>query len=418
MRYLSIIILCLGITTVTKAQTGGIRGNISDGTNHTPVASATVSLLKQSDSSEVMSKVSASDGSFSFTALPADSFIVRISAVNYQEYLAFITVRDTMRTLPSIELAQKGQDLTTVTVVAKTPPVTVKGDTSQFAANQYKVNPDATTEDLIKKMPGITVARDGTVTAQGETVKKVTIDGKDFFGDDASAALKNLPSEVVDKIQVFDKLSDQAQLTGFDDGNSVKAINVVTKTGIKNGRFGRIYAGFGTDDRYSAGGNASFFKNNRRLSIVGNFNNINQQNFASQDLLGLTSSGGRGGGQQGGGGGGRGNYGGGGADFNVGQSAGISRTSAFGLNFSNQYGKKVTLTASYFYNNSHNINSALTNTETFLNADTSLFTRQNSNAVTNNTNQRINARLEYKIDSANSLFIIPNLSFQKNIQVL
>ena len=194
--------------------------------------------------------------------------------------------------LGNVLVPKKTTEIAGVTVVSKTPPVQQKGDTAQYNASQYKVNPDATTEDLIKKMPGITVDKDGTVTAQGEQVRKVTIDGRDFFGDDATAALRNLPSEIVDKIQVFDRLSDQAQFTGFDDGNSVKAINIVTKSGIKNGQFGRIYAGYGTDDRYSAGGNVSFFKGDRRISLVGNFNNINQQNFASQDLLGVTSSGG------------------------------------------------------------------------------------------------------------------------------
>jgi len=257
-------------------------------------------------------------------------------------------------------------------------------------------------------MPGITVAKDGTVTAQGETVKKVTIDGKDFFGDDASAALKNLPSEVVDKIQVFDRLSDQAQLTGFDDGNSQKAINIVTKSGIKNGQFGRIYSGYGTDDRYAAGGNMSFFKGARRISLVANFNNINQQNFGSQDLLGLTSSAGRGQG------GGRGGRGGGGTDnFAVGQSNGISKTNAFGINYSDQWGKKATVTGSYFFNNSNNNNESIVNTETFFNPK-SLFSYQKSNVITDNYNHRINMRLEYKIDSSNSIFIIPNLSFQKN----
>ena len=412
-RYLFLALLMLFAGSVSYAQTAGINGKLAERGSHAPVSSATVSLLKQSDSSEVTTVVSAADGTFSFTGLPADSFIVKISSLNYQDYFAFITLKDTVRTLPAIQMDIKGKDLSSVTIVSKTPAVTVKADTAQFSASQYKVNPDASTEDLIKKMPGITVAKDGTVTAHGETVKKVTIDGKDFFGDDASAALKNLPSEVVDKIQVFDKLSDQAQLTGFDDGNSVKAINVVTKSGIKNGRFGRIYAGYGTDNRYSAGGNSSFIKNNRRLTIVGNFNNVNQQNFGSQDLLGITSSGGRGagGGQQGGGGR---PGGGGGSDFNVGQTAGISRTNAFGLNYSNQYGKKVTLSASYFLNNSRTVNNALISTETFLRPDTSLFTKQISNSVANNTNQRITARLEYKIDSSNSLFIIPNLSFQKN----
>ena len=412
-RHLFIAVFLLFAAPAVYAQTAGIRGKLVDRSSKAGVSSATVSLLKQSDSTEITSVVSATDGSFLFTGLAADNFIVKISSLNYQDYFAFVTVKDTVRTLSPIQLDIQGKDLTGVTVVSRTPPVTVKGDTSQFSASQYKVNPDATTEDLIKKMPGITVAKDGTVTAQGETVKKVTIDGKDFFGDDASAALKNLPSEVVDKIQVFDRLSDQAQLTGFDDGNSVKSINVVTKSGIKNGHFGRIYAGYGTDNRYSAGGNSSFFKGNRRLSIVGNFNNINQQNFGSQDLLGLTSSGGRGGGGGQQGGGGR-PGGGGGGDFNVGQTAGISRTNAFGLNFSNQYGKKVTLSASYFLNNSRNTNNAIVSTETFLKPDTSLFTKQTGYSISNNTNQRITARLEYKIDSSNSLFIIPNLSFQKN----
>lgn len=391
-----------------------ISGKVLDKTDKTPLNAATVSLLRFADSTEAGKTVTDPAGEFRFPAQPAGKYLVRIEALNYQESIAVISATDTAATAVNISIDRQGQDLAAVTVVASVAPVLQKGDTSQFSASQYKVNPDATTEDLIKKMPGITVARDGTVTSQGETVKKVTIDGKDFFGDDASSALKNLPSEIVDKIQVFDRLSDQAQLTGFDDGNSVKSINIVTKSGVKNGQFGRVYAGVGTDSRYQAGGNVSFFKDNRRLSFVGNFNNINQQNFGSQDLLGLTSSGGRGGGQGGQGGGGRPGGFGGGGDFNVGQSNGISRTNAFGINFNNVYNKKLTLAGSYFFNNSRNTNQSIVNTETFLNSDTSLFTKQNSNALTNNTNHRINLRLEYKFDSSNSLFIIPNLSIQKN----
>lgn len=388
-----------------KAQ---IRGTVQD-RDLNGIAAATVTLTAQSDSNNVARTVTDSSGGYQFTGTPAGKYVLRVEALNYQEKVTVVTANDTVATLADVFVDIQGKDLAGVTVIAAVPAVIVKGDTSQFSANQYKVNPDATTEDLIKKMPGITVAKDGTVTAQGETVKKVTIDGKDFFGDDASAALKNLPSEVVDKIQVFDKLSDQAQLTGFDDGNSVKAINVVTKSGIKNGRFGRIYAGYGTDDRYAAGGNASFFNGNRRISIVGNFNNINQQNFGAQDLLGVTSSAGGGGGR-----GGTGRGGGGGGDFNVGQTSGISKTNALGINYSNQYGKKATLTGSYFFNNSKNTNQSLTNTETFLRKDTSLFTQQNSNSYTNNTNHRINLRFEYKFDSSNSLFIIPSVNIQKN----
>ena len=394
------------------AQTGSIKGIVRDNLDSGFIKGATVSLLFRSDSSLVKSSVTDAEGSFLLFDLRPDSFIVKITTIGYQEYLLFITLTENGRDLGYIYMSKQGKDLSGVTVVAKAPPVIQKGDTSQFSASQYKVNPDATTEDLIKKMPGITVDKDGTVTAQGEQVKKVTIDGKDFFGDDASAALKNLPSEIVDKIQVFDKLSDQAQLTGHDDGNSVKAINIVTKSGIKNGQFGRAYAGYGTNSRYNAGGNVSFFKGERRLSFVGNFNNINQQNFGSQDLLGLTSSGvsNRGGGSRGGGGGG--SFQGGGNNFSVGQSNGISRTNAMGINYSDKWGEKVIVSGSYFFNNSTNNNAFTTNTQTF--GEDAQFSRQTGTSNTINYNHRVNLRLEYKIDSFNSIFIIPNINFQNN----
>ena len=178
-------------------------------------------------------------------------------------------MKSTATDLGFINLSKTATTLQTVIVDGTPPPVKQNGDTLDYAASQYKVNPDATSEDLIKKMPGITVNKSGTVTAQGETVKKVTVDGRDFFGDDATATLRNLPAEIIDKIQVFDKLSDQAQLTGFDDGNTTKAINIVTKKDMRNGNFGRVYAGYGTDGKYSAGGNVSFFNNARRISSGG-----------------------------------------------------------------------------------------------------------------------------------------------------
>ncbi len=419
-RIIGITLFFILLKTFSLAQSGGIKGIIVERVENKPVAGAVVSLLKQKDSALVTEMVTSENGAFNFNNLPSDSFIVKIGSLSFQEYITLVNVKDFVKELTTIKLDYRGKNLSGVTVISKAAAVIQKGDTAQFSASQYKVNPDATTEDLIKKMPGISVAKDGTVTAQGETVRKVTIDGKDFFGDDASAALKNVQSDMVDKIQVFDRLSDQARLTGFDDGNSVKAINIVTKSGMKNGNFGRIYAGYGTNNRYNLGGNSTFLKGSRRLSIVGSFNNINQQNFASQDLLGVTSGGsnsgsrgGPGGGPQGGGGRPGGGQGGG-SDFTVGQSNGISVTNAAGLNFSNQYGKKLSVTGSYFYNSSTNTNAGNVNTETFLKADTSLFSKQNSNVVTNNTNHRINARLEYNFDSSNSLFIIPSINFQKN----
>ncbi len=389
-----------------------ISGKLTDATDNKPLQGATLSLSDVNDSLSVRKVVSDQTGAFRFTGLSLGSYYLTVSSIGYEEFKQVVTLTDSVPNadLKTLAIPKGTVQLGGVTVLAKAAPVIQKGDTTQFSASQYKVNPDATTEDLIKKLPGVTVDRDGTVTAQGEQVRKVTIDGKDFFGDDASAALRNLPSDVVDKIQVFDRLSDQAQFTGIDDGNSVKALNIVTKSGIKNGQFGRVYAGAGTEGRYMAGGNVSTFEGDRRLSVVGNFNNINQQNFGSQDLLGVTSSGGGGGRGRGGPRGGRGGFGGG-ENFQVGQQNGISKTNAFGLNYSDKWGKKVDVSGSYFFNNSNNVNDNSSRTETI---GENFFNNQYSRSASTNYNHRVNMRLEYKIDSSNSIIVSPSLNFQKN----
>jgi uncharacterized membrane protein YgcG len=399
-----------------------IKGKLADLVDNRPLAGATLRLTGLKDSTLVFNTISDIKGAFQFRNIPADSFLLRVTFVGYDEYSQIVAAKkDTEVDLGILSVPKAVKQLAQVTVISKTPPAQQKGDTIQYNASQFKVNPDANVEDMVKKLPGVTVDKDGTVTAQGEQVKKVTIDGRDFFGDDVSAALRNLPAELVDKVQVYDRMSDQAQFTGFDDGNTTKALNIVTKSNMRNGQFGRIYAGYGTDSRYAGGGNVSFFKDNRRISLVGLVNNINQQNFSTQDLLGVTSSGGGRGGFRGGGGQrGGGNRGGGGGfggfgqnNFLVGQQNGISKTNAFGINFSDQWGKKFTISGSYFFNNSNNSNNQLTTRQTFLSPDSTLFYKENSLSSSNNYNHRINLRMEYKIDSANSLLITPSINFQK-----
>ena len=407
------VIFILSLVSL-QAQTNTIKGFIQDESDKSPVRGATVSLLLQSDSSLVKTTLSDSAGYFIFTDVAVDSFIVTVDNVNYQQDASLVLMKGGEKKLGMILLFRQGKDLANVTIVAKTPPVTQIGDTTQYNASQYKVNPDATAEDLIKKMPGITVDKSGTVTAQGDQVKKVTVDGKDFFGDDATATLKNLPAEIIDKIQVFDKLSDQAQLTGFDDGNSTKAINIITKTSTRNGQFGRVYAGYGTDGRYTGGGNISFFNGDRRLSFVSLFNNINQQNFGTEDLLGVTSSSG---GNKGGGNRNGGNKGAGGGNSNnflVGQQNGISATNAFGINYGDKWSKKLEVTGSYFFNNSNTNNNQQTSNEYFIKDAPKQFYDETTQSSSKNYNHRFNLKMEYKIDSANSIIFIPSVSFQKN----
>jgi uncharacterized membrane protein YgcG len=428
------LVLALLFSSFAQAQFR-IGGSIREQQGGTPLKGASVRLESVGTSAVVRNAVTDSSGRFLFTELPADSFLVAVSFVGFKEVTRGIRLDSSTVSLDSASagtvsvditlVPSASNDLATVVISTRIAPATQKGDTLQINASQFKVNPDASAEDLARKVPGITI-ENGQVKAQGENVQKVTIDGRELFGDDATAALRNLPAEVIDKIQIFDRLSDQAQLSGVDDGNTQKGINIVTKANMRNGQFGRVYAGFGTDERYLAGGNATILKDNRRISIVGNFNNVNQQNFSQQDLLGVTSNPGRGGGGGGGGfrggaggsgqrpgGGGGGNWGGGGAgNFMVGQQNGINRTNALGINFSDVWGKKLTVTGSYLFNDTKNTTEQLSNTQYFTSRISNIV--DTTRGESNNTNHRLNLRLEYRFDSFNQLIITPNVNIQRN----
>ncbi|MEO9144006.1 MAG: TonB-dependent receptor [Ginsengibacter sp.] len=412
-KFFITLLFATAISLQMSAQS--VTGNIQDiSTNH-PVPNATIRLSKDS-SSTPLTTVSTSMGSFIFNNVPKGNYTLTITSIGYKIIQKEVKVSGQNTNLGMLGLDKSAETLSTVVIDASSA-VKQNGDTLDYSASRYKVNPDATSEDLIKKMPGITVDKSGTVTAQGETVKKVTVDGRDFFGDDATATLRNLPAEVIDKIQVFDKLSDQAQLTGFDDGNTTKSINIVTKKDMRTGNFGRIFAGYGTDDRYSGGGNVSFFNNARRISLVGLVNNVNQQNFSSQDLLGVTSSGNSGGGGMRGGGGGGNFRGGNTSGFTVGPQSGIAKTNAFGVNYSDAWGKKIDISGSYFFNNSNTNNNQTISQQNFTSRDSSQFYDENTLSNAENYNNRANLRLTYRLDSSNTIIATSSLNFQKNNSV-
>lgn len=260
--------------------------------------------------------------------------------------------------------------------------------------------------------------QNGQVQAQGEQVQRILVDGREFFGNDPSIALRNLPADAIDRVEILDQRSDQSRLTGFDDGNYTKTINIILRSDRKNGSFGRVYSGYGTDDRYAAGGSLNFFKGDKRLSVLGLFNNINQQNFSSQDLAGVTANAGGGGGQRGPGGGGPGGggrFGGGGNNnFFVGNTGGIVATNAIGLNYSDKWGQKVNFSGSYFFNNTTNSLRQITNRETVVNENLRQFYQENLINTVDNNNHRANARIEADLNEKNSIIITPNISFQTN----
>jgi hypothetical protein len=275
------------------------------------------------------------------------------------------------------------------------------------------VTRDATAEDLAQKLPGV-VIENGKVEAHGEEVKEVMVDGRPFFDRDPMAALRNLPAEVIDKIQVFDKQSEQAAFTGFEDGNTRKVMNIITRPGMHNGTFGRVYGGYGTDNRYMAGGNINLFKDARRISVVGQSNNINRQNISSEDLLGVMSSGGGGrtrgrrtGGVPRGGGGST-------SDFMVTPQSGITTTHAAGINYSDEWGKKIKITGSYFFNRTDNSADQQTLRSYVSDRDSGQVYAEAEQTTSNNTNHRFHLRFDYQINDNNSILFRPRLTLQYN----
>ncbi|MFT7482989.1 MAG: hypothetical protein ACI8WW_001927, partial [Oceanospirillaceae bacterium] len=262
-----------------------ISAKVVDSSDRADVALAGVTLTSTTDSKKQYSGFTTVDGDLQLAEVLPGKYALQVTSIGYEILKKEVVVKNKDLNLGALLMTVSSIMTDEVEVKAKQIRVQMKGDTTQFNADAYRVNPDATAEDLIRKMPGVEVVN-GTVKAQGENVKRVLIDGKEFFGNDPSLALKNLPAEIIQKIEVFDRQSDQSQFSGFDDGNTEKTLNIVTRSGKSNGEFGKVYAGYGLEDQYLAGGSMNYFKGDTRLSIIGLSNNVNQQNFASDDLLG------------------------------------------------------------------------------------------------------------------------------------
>jgi len=400
------------------AQNTVVTGILKDSKDNSALIGASAMLLQLKDSSLYKGNTSDLDGVFVINQITKGSYIFKVTYLGYNNYFQKIdVVGDTLK-LPIIRMVPSSKQLKDVVISTTAPTAVQKGDTTQYNANSYKTNPDANAEDLVTKMAGISNTN-GTVQAHGEDVKKVLVDGKPFFGDDVNAVLKNLPADVIDKIQVFDQQSEQSQFTGVNDGNTTKTINIVTKPGMKNGTFGRVMGGYGYKDVYKTGGNINFFNGNRRISIVGLSNNINEQNFSAEDLTGIASSSSnqRGGNYRGGNGGsglgGPGGQGGSSANnFLINDKNGISTTHSIGINYIDKWGKNMDVSGSYFFNQGINKTLQTVHRDYVLASDSGQVYDENSNATSNNMNHRFNLRMEWKIDSNNSILFIPKLSMQ------
>lgn len=393
------------------AQTATVSGIIVDEKGNMPLIGTHVFLKNATDNRTTISDL---DGTFKFENVADGNYKLEISYIGYQAFSKVIEVNGASIDLGNLKI-KEGVELQEIQVVEKVLPVIQLEDTTQFNADAYKTLPDADASDLIEKMPTV-VVDNGTIQAQGEDVKKVLVDGKPFFGNDPTAALKNLPAEVIDKIQIYDEQSEQAQFTGFDDGETSKTINIITKPNMRNGQFGKIYAGYGYEDKYQAGGNINIFNGDQRISIIGLSNNINVQNFSTEDLLGVVGSSGEGrGGRRGGRGGGPGGQQGVSADdFLVSQQGGITSSNAFGINFSDKWGEKLDVSASYFFNQSDNTTEQILSQQFFDAEGLNELYSEESLTGSTNLNHRFNGVFDYKLNDNNSLILRSTATWQGN----
>jgi hypothetical protein len=385
------VLLAFVFTSLSLFGQQKYTGTIVDSDSKEPLFGAYV-FLKDSDGETLSSSYTDFDGVFQINKPGKNSFLVEVSFIGYQTLQKNVNA-PTGNDLGTFELQSDGQEMEAFELSADALTGEVRGDTVAFNANAFKTRPQADADELVRKMPGV-VIQNGVIEVQGEEVKEVLVDGRPFFGDNPAAALKNLPAQVVLKIEFLDQRSDEARLTGFDDGETTKTINIITKPGMRAGRFGKFYGGYGTDNNYIAGGNMNFFNGARRLSILGLTNNINQQNFGEDDLGNLNSDDSRRGGNE----------------LAVGELPGITTTNAVGVNFSDEYlDEKLKVTGNYLFNDRDNVLTRSSSREYILPNDSLQLYNEDRNNQTRTQSHRMSARIDYEIDERQALILRPRI---------
>ncbi len=405
-----VLVLHIGFVITAHAQSGSVRGKVYD-SSHFALPGATVALIKKG-STDTLTTVTDKEGLFVFNNVNVSSFRLRISNAGMEQIEQDFDFEAGKTDLNVGSITMIPLITTLQEIVLSPPPMVIKEDTVEFRADSFNVRPNANVEDLLKKLPGLQVNSDGSITAQGKTITKIKVNGKDFFGGDPKTATRELPADIIDKVQVVDDYGELAAASGIRDGDPDIIINLELKKDKNKGVFGRAAAGYGTDDRYQATINANVFRETTQLSVLGNLNNINQNLF---DFSNANNR--RGGGGQmrtiragGGGGGNNNNAGDGTSDTNANQN-GITDNKSIGLNFRTDF-TKGSFYGNYSFANRNTIIERATSRQ---NIAGNVFTNNQSSYADNiSNNHRANLNFEYNFDSLNYLKVIPNFSFSSS----
>ena len=398
-----LMLLMILFSPMAFAQQSGVNvtGSVVEQGSDTPIEQATVRLLNVKDSAMVRGVVSARNGSFTLKNVKKGSYLLHITFIGYDPLYQplQITGKKNPVNVGKLELSDGAIELGEAVVIGKAPEITVRNDTVEYNADSYKVTEGSVLEDLLKKMPGVEVDSEGKITVNGKEVKKVMVDGKEFFSDDPKVASKNLPAKMIDKLQVLDKKSDMAQMTGFDDGEEETVINLTVKPGMKQGWFGNAYGGYGSKDRYEGNAMVNRFVNNDQITFMGGANNTNNMGFS--DLASTMFSG------MGGGGGRRGGFGAG---------SGITSSGNAGLNFSKEFKPdKLTLGGNTRYSHSDNDARSKSDRQNILPGDSSSYDNSEAMSRTKSDNFGVDFRLEWKPDTMTQLIFRPSFSLSHSM---
>ena len=375
----------MALVSCMSSMAYNIRGTVAD-SDGAPLQAATVKLLAAKDSAFVSGLKTTAKGSFSFTGVGKGKYIVEASYIGFGKALRDVEIADKSVRLDTIRMSEEGITLGEVVVTGVRTPIKVMEDTVEYTAASYKTQPNAVVEDLLKRLPGVEVDSEGKITSNGKEVTKILIEGKEFFSDDPKVASKNLPVEMIDKLQVVDRKSDLARMTGVDDGEEETVINLTVKKGMKNGWFGNVEAGYGTDKRYNGNFNINRFWNDNQITLLGNFNNINQ--------LGFTDSNGN-------------------RFRRFGGNNGINTSQAIGLNFN--VGNKEILRVGGNIMYSHSDRTSITSSEReYYLRDSTSYASTGKYAKDKGHNFRADFRVQWNPDSFNSVEFRPRFSYNMN----
>lgn len=397
----------LGIAWAGFAQTYPLEGDVFS-TDGPPMVYSSVVLLNPADSTMEAFGITNNEGRFSIKNIKEGDYLLQVAFLGFETIYREISVPVEGNNLGAVIMKPKPQDVDEVKVVGEYIPLAIKNDTVEYNVNAFRLKPDAVTEDLLKKLPGIEIDRAGNIKAMGEDVDKLFVDGKEFFGNDPAVATKNVPADAIDKVQVYDRKSEQAMFTGIDDGSREKAINLQLKEDKKNALFGDVMAGGGTGGHWQGSAKAYRFTDKIQAAVLGTANNVNQFGFSFNDYLNFN--------------GGIGNmmHGSGSARINItndgnfpinfGQPvSGLNTSGAGGANFSYSTSPNDRMFLSYLGSGSKKELEETTKTWNYT-GDDEYFQNQELDETDKNQSHSVNFGMRKRIDTTQNLVIDGNLS--------